>query len=97
LHPIESNYYFDSPQHAPGQHCLKLLSPTKKYTDEELWQLVKQRLDRGITWTKGATKQLWLEKKLAKSSVQTPGKKGAHQVYYHLPTVLEPATGLDGG
>jgi AAA domain len=75
---------------------LKLLKVTSKYTDEEIWQLVKKHLDRGQNWAKAAIKQLYLEKKLAKSETKTPGKKGAHQVYYHLPTVLEPAAGLDG-
>ena len=75
---------------------LKLLNPTRKYTEEELWQLVKQRLDRGQNWTKAAIKQLCLEKKLAKSPEKISGKRGAYPVYYYLPTVLEPATGLDG-
>jgi hypothetical protein len=74
---------------------LKLLKATEKYAPEQIYQLVKKGLGRGENWAKRASKQLWLEKKLAKSEKKIPGKKGASLVFYHLPTVLEPATGLD--
>jgi RecA-family ATPase len=72
-------------------NLLKALSPTEKYSRDKLIELAKLKLNKGRDWAGAAMSQLVLEKKLAKSEQKNP--KGQSLVFYHLPTVLEPATG----
>ena len=76
----------------PYDRLLTLFKPTEKYSPEKIDELVKKYLDRGVNWATSAKKQLWLEKKLAKS--EKKNEKGQAFVFYYLPTALEPATGL---
>jgi hypothetical protein len=64
---------------------LKKFSPCKKYSDSKVIEMSP----RGRDWTKDALKELVREKKLVRSEVPNP--KGAPHVFYHLPTLLEPA------
>ena len=72
-------------------HLLKHLSATRKYSPDALIQIAKVKLDRGKNWAESAMRELAREKKLAKSEQKNP--RGQPDVFYHLPTVLEPATG----
>jgi len=73
---------------------LKHLSKIEKYTREKIRALVKEKIDRGKDWTDDALKELVRENKLARTKEKNP--EGAAFVLYHLPTVMEPATGPDG-
>ena len=53
--------------------------------------MVKRDIGRGKDWAKDAMAELVTERKLAKTSEHNP--KGQPFVFYHLPTLLEPATG----
>jgi hypothetical protein len=64
---------------------LKLFKPTAKIAHEKVLDITP----KGRDWTRDALKQLVLEKKLIKSTAHNP--KGAPHVFYHLPTILEPA------
>lgn len=64
---------------------LKKFIATPKYSDAKVIEMSP----RGRDWTKDALKELVREKKLVRSEVPNP--KGAPNVFYHLPTLLEPA------
>jgi RecA-family ATPase len=74
----------------PYDRLLKCFKATDKYQPSKLIELSKRDLNRGRDWTKDAMNQLVSEKKLART--KEPNPKGQPFVYYHLPTVLEPAT-----
>ncbi len=73
----------------PYDRLLKLLKATEKYSREKLRALVKEELEKGRDWADDAMKQLVLEKKLARS--EKKNQKGGAYIFYHLPTILEPA------
>jgi RecA-family ATPase len=75
----------------PYERLLKLLKSTVKYPPAKLIELAKKDLQKGKDWTKDAMRQLVSEKKLAKTEEHNP--KGQPFVFYHLPTLLEPAMG----
>lgn len=75
----------------PYDRLLKLLRPTEKYSPAKAIALAKKDLSKGRDWAKDAMAELVTEKKLAKTEEHNP--KGQSFVFYHLPTLLEPATG----
>ena len=78
----------------PYDRLFKCFKLTEKYTRAKVIELAKKDLDQGRDWvTKLAIPQLISEKKLARS--EKPNPKGQAFVFYHLPTILEPATGDD--
>jgi RecA-family ATPase len=74
----------------PYDRLLKCFKATDKYQPSRVIELSKKDLKKGKEWTKDALSQLVFEKKLAKT--KEPNPKGQPFVFYHLPTVLEPAT-----
>lgn len=78
-------------QFIPYERLLKCFQITQKYPPAKVIELAKKDLDKGKDWSKDAMRQLVFEKKLAKS--QEPNPKGQPFVFYHLPTILEPAIG----
>ena len=74
----------------PYDRLLKCFKPTDKYQSARIIELSKKDLNRGRDWTKDALATLVFEKKLAKT--KEPNPKGQPFVFYHLPTILEPAT-----
>jgi hypothetical protein len=78
-------------QFIPYDRLLKSFKPTQKYPPAKVIELAKKDLNKGENWAKNAMKQLVSEKKLAKTKEHNP--EGQPFVFYHLPTLLEPATG----
>jgi hypothetical protein len=68
---------------------LKYMVPTQKYSKEKMFEIAKKDLSKGRDWTEAALKELVAEKRLARSTEKNP--EGGPFVFYHLPTVLEPA------
>ena len=68
---------------------LKLFKPTDKFPPEKVQELVKREIDRGENWAKAAMKQMVHERRLVKTIHKH--SRGQPLVFYHLPTVLEPA------
>jgi AAA domain len=73
----------------PYDRILKVLKPTQKYSPDKIVELAKKELNMGRDRAKTAMRLLAAEKKLAKSEEKNP--KGQPFVFYHLPTILEPA------
>lgn len=73
----------------PHERILKLFNPTDKLLPEKVFELVKKHIDRGTNWSKNAMKQMVHERRLVKTSVKH--SRGQSEVFYHLPTILEPA------
>lgn len=78
-------------QFIPYERLLKYFDRTQKYSPAKVEEIAKKDLGRGVNWAKKAMKELVLEGKLAKSREHNPN--GQPFVFYHLPTVLEPANG----
>jgi AAA domain len=74
----------------PYDRLLKCFKAADKYQPSRVIELSKKDLNKGKEWTKDALSQLVFEKKLAKT--KEPNPRGQPFVFYHLPTVLEPAT-----
>lgn len=77
----------------PYDRLLKCFKPTHKYPPAKVIELAKKDLNKGENWAKNAMKQLASEKKLAKTKEHNP--EGQPFVFYHLPTLLEPATEIN--
>jgi RecA-family ATPase len=75
----------------PYDRLLKSFKPTAKYLPSKVIELAKKDHSKGRDWAKDAMRQLVSDKKLAKTEERSP--RGQPFVYYHLPTLLEPATG----
>jgi RecA-family ATPase len=73
----------------PYDRLLKVLKPTQKYSPDKIVELAKKELNMGRDRVKTAIRLLAAEKKLAKSEEKNPN--GQAFVFYHLPTILEPA------
>jgi hypothetical protein len=73
----------------PYEHLLKLFKPTDKISCEKVLAASKKDLGKGRDWTKDGLKELVREKKLVRSKEHNP--KGQPHIFYHLPTLLEPA------
>ena len=73
----------------PLDRILRLFGASDKLTPEKVQELVKKQIDRGANWTKDAMKQMVHERQLVKTIVKH--SRGQPEVFYHLPTVLEPA------
>ena len=73
----------------PYERLLKCLKPVQKYSRQQLLPIAKQSLGCGRPWTDDALKQLVFEKKLVRTPEKNPD--GQPHVFYHLPTILEPA------
>src|ERR1700689_5078071 len=75
----------------PYERLLKCLKSTQKYPPAKVIEIAKKDLHKGRDWAWDAMNQLVSEKKLAKTEEHNP--KGQPFRFYHLPTVLEPASG----
>ncbi len=69
------------------ESLLALFKPASKLSYEQVLDLSP----RGRDWTVNALKELVRSKKLVRSPEHNP--KGAPSIFFHLPTLLEPATG----
>jgi RecA-family ATPase len=74
----------------PYEKLLKSLKATEKYPPSKIVELAKKDLNKGKDWAKDAMRQLVTDEKLAKTEEHNP--RGQPFVFYHLPTLLEPAT-----